>query len=78
MNSPHLIYRKNTTRSIVDTVQEAMEIDRLKNNSDPFKTTQRDVVDKLIELGSQHRIISNLLRQCGLKIPEPIKQPNAN
>lgn len=69
MKHPHITYRNNDTRTIINTVQEAMEKERLEKDSDPFKTNSCDVVDKLIELGSKHRSISILLKRYGLKLP---------
>jgi hypothetical protein len=70
MNSPHLIYRNDQTRKIIDTVQLALETERLKTNPKSFKHKQRDVVDMLVELGSKHKMIINLLKRWGLTIPE--------
>ena len=70
MAVPHLTYRKKQTRIIIDTIQEALEKQRVKDGIEPFKMTQPDAVDKLIELGSKHKIVVNLLKRCQLTLPE--------
>jgi hypothetical protein len=58
----HLIYRKPETKTIVNAVQEAKEKERLVKNPRSFKTKQLDIVDLLIEKGSEHPSIQLLLK----------------
>ena len=69
MKHPHLTDRKANTRLIISVVQQATEKERIEKDTDPFKTNQCDVVDKLIELGSKHRSVSDLLKRYSLKLP---------